>query len=124
MSSNFSLIDFDNMTYSSVYDQGPLDEREPLYHSEPFWLELNGLPNYKSQVATFVDNYSQICVDFSVNSAGDIRVGTRFGQMQYYAFAGDNVADIIRLYSSIIGRARLKPRYVLGHHQGCEFNKP
>ncbi|RPA96223.1 hypothetical protein L873DRAFT_1791713 [Choiromyces venosus 120613-1] len=112
-------LDFDNMTYSSVYGQGPLDEREPLYHSEPFWLELNGLPNYKSQVATFVDNYSQICVDFCVNHGGEINVGTRFGPLQYFVFAGDSVAEIIQLYSSIIGRSRLKPRYVLGHHQGC-----
>lgn len=84
------------MTYSSVYNQGPLDEREPLYHSEPFWLEINGLPNYKSQVATFVDNYSQICVDFSLNNPSQINVGTRFGPLQYFVFAGDSVADIIR----------------------------
>ncbi|RPA89096.1 hypothetical protein L873DRAFT_736722 [Choiromyces venosus 120613-1] len=114
-----NYFNFDNMTYSSVYGQGPLDEREPLYHSEPFWLELNGLPNYKSQVATFVDNYSQICVDFCVNHGGEINVGTRFGPLQYFVFAGDSVAEIIQLYSSIIGRSRLKPRYVLGHHQGC-----
>ncbi|KAG0639095.1 glycosyl hydrolases family 31-domain-containing protein [Tuber brumale] len=114
-----NYFNFDNMTYSSVYGQGPLDEREPLYHSEPFWLELNGLPNYKSKVATFVDNYSQICVDFCVNHGGEINVGTRFGPLQYFVFAGDSVVEIIHLYSSIIGRARLKPRYVLGHHQGC-----
>ncbi|RPB14264.1 hypothetical protein P167DRAFT_543814 [Morchella conica CCBAS932] len=46
-----NYFNFDNMTYSSVYNQGPLDEREPLYHSEPFWLEVNGLPNYKTSTA-------------------------------------------------------------------------
>lgn len=97
MGAESQSIDFDNMTYSSVYNEGPLDEREPLYHSEPFWLEVNGLPNYKSQVATFVDDYSQILCDFSKSQGGDIKVGTRFGTMQYYVFAGNNVADIIRL---------------------------
>lgn len=84
------------MTYSSVYNQGPLDPREPLYHSEPFFLEANGLPNYRSQVATFVDNYSQICMDFSVTNGGEISVGTRFGEMMYWVFAGEDVSEIIR----------------------------
>ncbi|KAL7276242.1 hypothetical protein RUND412_000778 [Rhizina undulata] len=114
-----NYFNYDNMMYSGVYNQGPTDEREPLYHSDPFWLEVNGLPDYKSQVATFVDNYSQICVDFSEHNSGTIRVGTRYGAFQYYVMAGDDVRDIIRLYTSLVGRSMLKPRYVLGHHQGC-----
>lgn len=27
-----------------------------------------------------------------------------------------------RQYTSIVGRPKLKPRYILGHHQGCKLN--
>ena len=109
----------DNMTYSSVYGIGPKDEREPLYHSEPYWLELGGIPGYQSQVSTFVDNYSQILVDFLSKNSGQIRTATRFGELQYFVFAGNGVGEIITSLTNIIGKSRLKPRYTLGHHQGC-----
>jgi len=109
----------DNMTYSSVYGLGPKDEREPLYHSEPYWLELGGIPGYRSQVSTFIDNYSQVLVDFLSNNSGQIKTATRFGELQYFVFAGDGVGELITSLTNIIGKSRLKPRYVLGNHQGC-----
>ena len=66
------------MRYQNVYGKGPLDDREPLYHSEPFWIEVDSHPGYRSQVSTFIDNYSHICVDVGVKDAGAIRVATRF----------------------------------------------
>ncbi|KAF8439197.1 glycosyl hydrolases family 31-domain-containing protein [Terfezia claveryi] len=114
-----NYFNFDNMTYSSVYGIGPKDEREPLYHSEPYWLELGGIPGYRSQVSTFVDNYSQVLVDFLTNNSGQIKAATRFGELQYFVFAGDGAGEIITSLTNIIGKSRLKPRYALGHHQGC-----
>lgn len=111
--------DYDNMQYQGVYGKGPLDEREPLYHSEPFWIELNTHQHTKSKVATFIDNLSQICIDFGATNGGRISTATRFGAMQYYVIAADDIPDVIRLYTSIIGRPNLKPRYVLGFHQSC-----
>lgn len=113
------MIDYDNMMYNGVYGEGPLDEREPLYHSEPFWMELNAHQNMRSKMGTFIDNYSQICIDFGETNNSKIRIGTRFGALDYYAIAGDDIPEIIKLYTSIIGRPKLKPRYILGHHQGC-----
>ncbi|KAG8683103.1 hypothetical protein FRC08_014527, partial [Ceratobasidium sp. 394] len=52
-------FNYDNMTYSQVYGSGPLDSREPLYHSEPFWMEVAQHPGHLLKVATFVDNFSQ-----------------------------------------------------------------
>lgn len=83
-------LDYDNMRYRQVYDQGPTDAREPLYHSEPFWIELNAQQTFKSKVATFIDNYSHLCMEFAVNNAGRITTGTRFGAMQYYIIAGND----------------------------------
>jgi len=73
----------------------------------------------QSKVATFIDNYSQICIDFGKSNSRKIRTGTRFGSLQYFVIAGDDVPDVIHLYTSMIGRPHLKPRYILGHHQGC-----
>jgi alpha-glucosidase (family GH31 glycosyl hydrolase) len=102
-----------------MYGKGPLDDREPLYHSEPFWIEVDALPGYKSQMATFIDNYSHICLDIGMTDQNAIRVATRFNSFQCILVAADSMNELIQLYTSIVGRPRLKPRYVLGNHQGC-----
>ncbi|KAI9729368.1 MAG: hypothetical protein M1834_006892 [Cirrosporium novae-zelandiae] len=114
-----NYFNFDNMKYCNVYGKGPMDDREPLYHSEPFWLEVNAHPGYQSKVATFIDNYSQICVDFGVKDITEARIATRFNIFQLLVVAGDDIHETIHLYTSIVGRPALKPRYVLGYHQGC-----
>lgn len=106
------------MKYENVYGQGPLDDREPLYHSEPYWLEVDGLPTCKSQVATFVDNYSHVCVDIGMTDPTTIRMATRFNSFAAIFVAGDTISEIIQSYTSLTGRPRLKPRYALGNHQG------
>jgi alpha-glucosidase (family GH31 glycosyl hydrolase) len=111
--------DFDNMRYQNVYGKGPLDDREPLYHSEPFWIEVDSHPGYRSQISTFIDNYSHICVDVGVKDQGAIRVATRFNSFRAIMVAGDSMQDLISSYTSIVGKPRLKPRYVLGYHQAC-----
>ncbi|KAL8792282.1 MAG: hypothetical protein Q9195_005161 [Heterodermia aff. obscurata] len=112
-------FNYDNLEYESVYGNGPLDSREPLYHSEPFWIEVNRHPEYQSKTATFVANYSQICIDLGVTSNSEIRVATRFDPAEFYIFAEQNVSDIISQYTAIVGRPWLKPRYALGYGQGC-----
>ena len=94
-------------------------DEEPLYHSEPYWIEINAHPGYLSQTGYFVDNYSQVCVDLGKVDPTTTRIATRFNSFQCIIMAGDDVGDIIRSYTSIIGRPHLKPRYVLGNHQGC-----
>lgn len=107
------------MRYSQIYNRGPLDSREPLYHSEPFWMEIAQHPEYRLKIASFVDNFSQVYLDVGSNDNSALRVVTRFNSMQLYVVVGDSIGEIIRSYTSIVGRPHLKPRYVLGHHQGC-----
>jgi alpha-glucosidase (family GH31 glycosyl hydrolase) len=114
-----NYFNFDNMRYYNVYNEGPQYDSEPLYHSEPYWIEVNAHPGYMSQVATFIDNYSQVVVDLGRTSRRRVRVATRFNSFQGIFMSGDDVGHIIRLYTSIIGRPWLRPRYVLGNHQGC-----
>ncbi|KAG8709468.1 hypothetical protein FRC12_001227 [Ceratobasidium sp. 428] len=112
-------FNYDNMTYSQVYGQGPLDSREPLYHSEPFWMEVAQHPGHLLKVATFVDNFSQVCLDIGSKHSSMVRVVTRFNSMQLCVVSSDSISGLINSYTSIVGRPRLKPRYVLGYHQGC-----
>ncbi len=108
------------MTYNSVYNQGgPLASREPLYHSEPFWVETNRNPGYQSQVATFVDNYSQICIDLGKTAENELRIATRFDPADYYVIAAEDLSQIVQHYTAIVGRSWLKPRYALGYGQGA-----
>ncbi|MFN0081858.1 MAG: TIM-barrel domain-containing protein [Ferruginibacter sp.] len=109
-----TYFNFDNMRYRQVYDQGPLDQREPLYHSEPFFLEYNDYVN-----GIFVDNPGQICMDIGHIDDSKYKFGTRFGDLDYYFFLGNSTADVVKSFTSIVGRSRLKPRYILGYHQGC-----
>lgn len=118
-SEQLTYFNFDNMRYRQVYNLGPFEEREPLYHSDPFFIEFNGRPEVNSVNAVFIDNPSQVCVDVGYLNSARTLFGTRFGDLDYYFFIGDEFANILDSYTDIIGKARLKPRYVLGYHQGC-----
>ena len=114
-----NYFNFDNMRYRQVYNQGPLDNREPLYHSEPVFFEYNGVPDRDSVNALFIDNPGQLLIDIGYQNSGRYMFGTRFGDLDYYFFMGNDTATVIDSFTSIVGRSRLKPRYVLGFHQGC-----
>lgn len=114
-----NYFNFDNMRYRQVYNIGPLDDREPLYHSDPFFLEFNGVPNQDSVYGIYIDNPAQILVDIGYAKSNRYMFGTRFGDLDYYFFLGDTSAEVVKGFTSIVGRSRLSPRYALGYHQGC-----
>lgn len=117
--SQLSYFNFDNMRYEQVYGRGPLEDREPLYHSDPFFMQFNGVPSNDSVIGLFVDNPSHICMDIGYLNSARYMFGSRFGDLNYYVFVGQKSTDILQAYTSLVGKARLKPRYTLGYHQGC-----
>ncbi|KAF2151548.1 glycoside hydrolase family 31 protein [Myriangium duriaei CBS 260.36] len=116
---------YDNYNYSKVYgpgkDSGALNAKEPLYHSSPFYLEMNNTPGFANVTGFMVDNYSQVAIDLGKTNANRIAIGTRFGTFDAYILTADLVPNMIwyQQYTSIVGRPKLKPRFILGHHQGC-----
>ncbi|MEQ9668948.1 TIM-barrel domain-containing protein [Coleofasciculus sp. G2-EDA-02] len=114
-----NYFNFDNMRYRQVYDRGPLDNREPLYHSEPFFYEFNGIPGSKNVNAVLLDNPSQVFLDINYSNSSRYMLGTRFNDLDYYVFIAEDPKDILDSFTAIVGRAELKPRYALGYHQGC-----
>jgi alpha-glucosidase len=116
-----TYFNFDNMRYRQVYNRGPFDNREPLYHSDPFFMEFNGLADEGKEniYGIFLDKASQTYVDVGYSNSQRYLLGTRFGNLNYYFFLGETCPDILNAFTAIVGRPRLKPRYVLGYHQGC-----
>lgn len=118
-SEQLTYFSFDNYAYNQVYGRGPFEEREPLYHADPFFLELNGVPDRDSVSGVYVDNPAQVFMDLGYTDSTRYLLGTRFGDLDYYVYIGHETADVLGRFSSIVGRSRLKPRYALGYHQGC-----
>ena len=118
-STQLTYFNFDNMRYRQIYNRGALDDREPLYHSDPFFLEFYGNPAENSVYGLFIDNASETFVDVGFLNSNRYLFGSLFGELDYYVFLGDSCADIMDAYTSFVGHTRLKPRYVLGYHQGC-----
>jgi alpha-glucosidase (family GH31 glycosyl hydrolase) len=115
-----TYFNYDNMRYKQIYRNGPLDVREPLYDSNPFFIELNGVPGEDVTYGIFIDNSSATYVDMgSYNHDSVYLFGSLYGTLDYYFFLGKNAADVIRSYTSFVGTTKLKPRFVLGNHQGC-----
>ena len=114
-----NYFNFDNMRYRQVYDRGPLENREPLYHSEPFFYEFNGIPGSDNVNAVLVDNLGQVLIDVGYTNSGRYMLGTRFGDLNYYLFFGEDPKNILDSFTAFVGRPELKPRYALGYHQGC-----
>lgn len=114
-----TYFNYDNMKYSQVYGSGPLEEKEPLYHSDPFFMEVNGLADHESAYGIFIDNPSETLLDMGYYNSSNYRFGIRYGELDFYVIAGDACGDIIKSFSNIVGTARLVPRYALGYHQGC-----
>lgn len=71
-----------------VYNQGPLDSREPLYHSEPLFFQYNNIPGQKMANALFVANPGQVLMDIGYSSSKRYMFGTRFNDLDYYFFIG------------------------------------
>jgi len=114
-----TYFNYDNMKYSQVYGRGPLEEREPLYHSDPFFMEVNGLPDRASAYGIFIDNPSEVLLDMGYYRSTEYRFGIRYNPLDYYVIVGDSCGDIIKSFSNIVGTSRLVPRFALGYHQGC-----
>ncbi|HEY8402013.1 MAG TPA: TIM-barrel domain-containing protein, partial [Cytophagaceae bacterium] len=115
-----TYFNFDNMRYSQIYGGGPLDIREPLYDSNPFFMEFNAVPEEELVTGLFIDNTSETLLDLgSYNFDQQYLFGSMYGDLDYYFFLGNTSEDVLKSYVSLVGKTKLKPRFILGYHQGC-----
>jgi alpha-glucosidase len=114
-----NLYNYDNLAYSSVYGDQALNPAEPLYHSDPFGVELNGVPGYQSCIGIFVDDVSQVFFDLGSTNEGVMQIGSRFADLEVHITCADDLEHACLAHSSCVGRGKLFPRFMLGYQQGC-----
>lgn len=83
-------------------------DADNLNYSVPFYISDH---NY----GVFYDNPSRGYIDFGKTNADTLEVAFKAGKLQFYTFFGDNAAQIIQQFTSLVGRMSLPPRWVLGN---------
>jgi alpha-glucosidase len=121
-----TYINFDNWAhnkwYGAVDANGiavPSEDREPLYNANPFFLEYDEANPQRSVYGLLLDNTGPAYMDIASSIAEVIQIGTLYDDLDLYFYFGQTTRDVLKLLTEFVGRARLKPRHVLGYHQGC-----
>lgn len=122
-----TFFNFDNFGYTAPdltpegEVQGPLNPNSPLYQSSPFLIEFNPSPDGAFDGPSYangilLDNTSQTFVNF--RQGDQYYFGALYGELDYYFFAGDHVAEVLNEFTQLTGRTQLKPKHVFGYQQG------
>lgn len=88
-----------------------------LYVSVPFALSLRD----GRAAGLFWDNPARQSWDMGQSNADEWTLHADSGDMDLYLFTGPTVADVIRQYTGLTGRAPIPPRWGLGYHQ-CRYS--
>lgn len=127
LGSAMTFFNYDNFGYAAPdltpagEVQGPLNPNGPLYQSSPFLIEHNPLPTgeFSGQSYAYgilLDNTSQTYMN--LRQGDQYYFGALHGELDYYFFAGNHVAEVLNEFTQLTGRTKLKPKYVFGYHQG------
>ena len=125
--STMTFFNYDNFGYTAPNltpegeVQGALNPNSPLYQSSPFMVEHNPSPSGAFSGPSYaygilIDNTSQTFVNLRLQDR--YYFGALHGELDYYFFAGDHVAEVLNEFTQLTGRTRLKPKHVFGYHQG------
>lgn len=87
---------------------------DPIYKSIPFYVASGG-PG--GAYGLFLDNTWRSSFDFGHRDEGTLAISADGGPIDYYIVAGPTVADVVRRYSDLTGKAPLPPRWGLGYQQ-------
>ncbi|MDO5294061.1 MAG: glycoside hydrolase family 31 protein [bacterium] len=89
------------------------DSFKALYKSIPFFITLKEEGVY----GIFFDNHNKTYFDMGKESEDYYVFGSEAGNLDYYFFAGEHMADIIKEYTYLTGRMPLPQLWTLGYHQ-------
>jgi len=93
-------------------------DKDPLYSSIPFFIGLHDRLTY----GIFLDNSYKTFFDFGASTNGRMSsFGAPDGELNYYLISGATVADVIRNYTALTGRAKLPPLWSFGYQQ-CRWS--
>ncbi len=101
---------------SDVPDHTP--KSDPLYETFPFFVGLHGGLTY----GLFFDNTHKSYFDFGATTDDTMSsFGADAGDMNYYFFGAQSVAQIIEDYTWLTGRMEMPPLWSLGYQQ-CRWS--
>jgi alpha-glucosidase len=101
---------------SDVPDHNP--KSDPLYETFPFFVSLHGGLSY----GLFFDNTHKSYFDFGASTDDTMSwFGADAGDMNYYFFGAQSVAQIIEDYTWLTGRMEMPPLWSLGYQQ-CRWS--
>ncbi|MCH8616118.1 DUF4968 domain-containing protein [Sphingomonas sp. SM33] len=103
-----SYINWNTDAYG--FDRGT----DPIYKSIPFYIATGGPAG---AYGLFLDNTWRSGFDFGHRVEGTLMVGADAGPIDYYIIAGPSVADVVRRYTDLTGKAPLPPRWAMGFQQ-------
>jgi alpha-glucosidase len=87
---------------------------DPIYKSIPFFIDV-GAPG--GSYGLFLDNSWRSTFDFAHRQEDVAEISAVDGPIDYYVIAGPALADVVRRYSDLTGRAPLAPLWALGYQQ-------
>jgi len=87
---------------------------DPIYKSIPFYIAAGG-PG--GAYGLFLDNTWRSAFDFGHRDQNVLEISADGGPIDYYIIAGPTVADVVRRYTDLVGKAPLPPRWGLGYQQ-------
>jgi alpha-glucosidase len=87
---------------------------DPLYETYPFYMGLHSGLTY----GIFLDNPAKTYFNFGASTDNRMSwFGAESGDMNYYFFGAQQVADIVRDYTWLTGRMEMPPLWSLGYQQ-------
>ena len=87
---------------------------DPIYKSIPFYI---GVASDGVAYGLFLDNSWRSSFDFGHRDPDAIEISAPDGPIDYYLIAGPTVADVVRRYTDLTGKAPLPPLWALGYQQ-------
>jgi len=101
---------------TDAVDYGP--KTDPLYKTFPFFIGLHGRETY----GLFMDNTHKTYFDFGASTDHKMYwMAADGGDLNYYFFGAQGVAQIIQDYTWLTGRMEMPPLWSLGYQQ-CRWS--
>ncbi|URD60930.1 DUF5110 domain-containing protein [Sphingomonas sp. KRR8] len=87
---------------------------DPIYKSIPFFIAVG---KDGAAYGVFLDDPQRSWFDFGHREENVLTIGADAGPADLYLIAGPTVADVVRRYTDLTGKAPLPPRWALGYQQ-------
>ena len=87
---------------------------DPIYKSIPFYIASGG---DGGAYGLFLDNSYRSAFDFGHRDEGTLAISAEDGPIDYYIIAGPTLADVVRRYTDLTGKAPMPPRWAMGFQQ-------